>query len=60
MRLDVMSVMRGVDEFKKLWKRRVHVEITPDVVVDLLSIQDLVRTKKTQRDKDCPRDPQID
>jgi hypothetical protein len=51
MRLDVMSVMRKVDSFTALWKRRTTMEI-PGIAVQLLSLPDLVIAKKTQRDKD--------
>lgn len=52
-RVDVMSKLRGVDEFSALWSRRTTVE-TSAGEIDLLSLPDLVRAKKTQRDKDWP------
>lgn len=54
MRIDVMSVLRGLDPFPKLWKRRTTVRISSRQVFDLLSLPDLVKAKKTQRDKDWP------
>ena len=54
MRVDVMSEMRGVDEFPKLWKRRTTIELPGGTRCDLLSLPDLVQAKKTQRDKDWP------
>jgi len=54
MRIDVMSVLRGLDPFPKLWKRRTTVRIASRQVFDLLSLPDLVKAKKTQRDKDWP------
>jgi hypothetical protein len=54
MRVDVMSRMRGVDPFSKLWKRRTTIELPDGMKCDLLSLPDLVRAKKTQRDKDWP------
>ena len=54
MRVDVMSEMRGVDEFPKLWKRRTTIELPDGTRCDLLSLPDLVQAKKTQRDKDWP------
>jgi hypothetical protein len=54
MRVDVMSKMRGVDPFVKLWRRRTVIELADKTVCDLLSLPDLVRAKKTQRDKDWP------
>lgn len=54
MRVDVMSKMRGVDSFAKLWKRRTSIELPDGMKCDLLSLPDLVQAKKTQRDKDWP------
>jgi hypothetical protein len=53
-RIDVMSVMRGVAPFDALWERRTTIETTDGEIVDLLSLEDLVLAKKTQRDKDWP------
>ena len=53
-RVDVMSKMRGVDSFAKLWKRRTMLQIPGGEKCDLLSLPDLVQAKKTQRDKDWP------
>ena len=53
MRVDVMTKMRGVDSFPKLWDRRTTVSIDGDTI-ELMSLPDLVRAKKTQRDKDWP------
>lgn len=51
-RIDVMSKLRGVDPFPKLWERRTTFEL-PDIgLVEVLSLPDLVTSKKTQRDKD--------
>ncbi len=54
MRVDVMSKMRGVDSFAKLWKRRTTLQIPGGENCGLLSLPDLVQAKKTQRDKDWP------
>lgn len=54
MRVDVMSKMRGVDSFVKLWKRRTTIALPDGSKCDLLSLPDLVQAKKTQRDKDWP------
>jgi len=51
-RLDVMSVMRGCDPFPALWARRTTVELPGLGEVPVLSLRDLVQSKKTQRDKD--------
>jgi hypothetical protein len=54
LRVDVMSRMRGVDGFPKLWKRRTVLKLPDGTRYDLVSLPDLVRAKKTQRDKDWP------
>jgi hypothetical protein len=54
LRIDVMSRMRGVDPFPRLWKRRRVVDLPEVGRLSLLSLPDLVRAKKTQRDKDWP------
>jgi len=54
MRIDVMSRMRGVDPFPKLWARRTTVTLPDGFSCDLLSLPDLVKAKKTQRDRDWP------
>jgi hypothetical protein len=53
-RIDVMSKMRGVAPFTTLWRRRVTVRLPDGDLYDMLSVPDLVRAKKTQRDKDWP------
>lgn len=53
LRIDVMTVMRGVDPFPNLWERRTTIAIE-ETEVDLLSLPDLVKAKKTQRSKDWP------
>ena len=54
MRVDIMSKMRGVETFSKLWRRRTTIELPGGMPCDLLSLPDLVQAKKTQRDKDWP------
>jgi hypothetical protein len=53
MRVDVMTKMRGVDSFPELWRRRTTISVN-DSSIELMSLPDLVRAKKTQRDKDWP------
>ena len=53
MRVDIMSKMRGVDSFAKLWKRRTTFHAGGETY-ELLSLPDLAHSKKTQRDKDWP------
>lgn len=54
MRLDVMARMRNVDPFPTLWARRTTLALEGVGDVELLSLPDLVQSKKTQRDKDWP------
>jgi hypothetical protein len=52
LRIDVMSRMRGAAPFSSLWRRRTEVRIPGVGPVPIVSLPDLVRIKKTQRDKD--------
>lgn len=54
MRLDVMTRMRGCDEFAALWGRRLTLQDSDGMTYEILGIEDLVKAKKTQRDKDWP------
>lgn len=53
-RLDVMGVMRGAEPFPKLWARRTRLRLAGVGKFSVMSLPDLVRIKKTQRDKDWP------
>lgn len=53
LRIDVMTRLRGVDPFPRLWARRTTF-VFEDETLDVLSLPDLVAAKKTQRDKDWP------
>jgi hypothetical protein len=53
-RLDVMTKMRGVDDFDQLWQRRTTLQDDAGLQYEILGIEDLVLAKKTQRDKDWP------
>jgi hypothetical protein len=53
LRIDLMSSLRGVAGFEELWARRTTIEVAGEPI-DLLAMEDLVRAKKTQRDKDWP------
>jgi hypothetical protein len=48
-----MSELRGMAPFADVWERRTSIEVAGEAV-DLLSLEDLVTAKKTQRDKDWP------
>ncbi|HEV3117821.1 MAG TPA: hypothetical protein VGY58_12255 [Gemmataceae bacterium] len=53
-RIDIMSVMHGCDPFDELWRRRRRLSLAGLGTIHVLSLPDLVRAKKTQRDKDWP------
>jgi hypothetical protein len=54
MRVDVMTRMRGVDSFPRLWSRRNSIALPDGTLCEVMSLPDLVQAKKTQRDKDWP------
>jgi hypothetical protein len=54
MRIDVMTKMRGVESFSVLWNRRTSIWLEDGSVCEVMALQDLVKAKKTQRDKDWP------
>jgi len=54
LRIDVMTRMRRVDSFSKLWQRRVTLRVEDGTSYELMALPDLVKAKKTQRDKDWP------
>lgn len=53
MRVDLMSIMRNVSPFPEIWERRSTLELE-GCDVHILSVPDLVQSKKTQRSKDWP------
>ncbi len=52
--LNVKTKMRDCGSFDALWEERTTIEDTEGFVYQLLGIEDLVKAKKTQRDKDWP------
>jgi hypothetical protein len=52
MRIDIMSVLHNASPFETLWERRTSMELSDGLIVDVISLSDLVAIKKTQRDKD--------
>jgi len=54
LRVDVMSVIRGVDNFGEMWERRVTIQDDDGTVMEVMSLPDLVFAKKTQRGRDWP------
>jgi hypothetical protein len=53
-RVDIMSKMRGLEPFSKLWRRRTTLILPENLPCHLMALPDLVKAKKTQRDKDWP------
>lgn len=53
LRIDVMAVLRNCEGFETLWQRRTVLDVD-GITVNILAPEDLVRAKKTQRDKDWP------
>jgi hypothetical protein len=54
LRIDIMTAMHGCDPFEALWTRRRRLTLPGVGGVQVLALADLVRAKKTQRDKDWP------
>jgi hypothetical protein len=54
LRIDVMTRLRGLQDFETLWARRVSFTDDTGLELHLLDVPDLVEAKKTQRDKDWP------
>ena len=52
LRVDVISKLRGCDPFDKLWARRKTVSPKSGGAIDVIGLEDLIQSKKTQRDKD--------
>ncbi len=54
LRIDIMSSLHGCEPFDRLWTRRRTLQLMGAGRVHVLALADLVRAKKTQRDKDWP------
>ena len=54
LRVDLMSKLRLLDDFTVLWERRTTFADDEGNEFNLLSVPDLVRSKKTARNKDWP------
>jgi hypothetical protein len=52
LRVDVLAKLRGCGEFEQLWQRRSTVTLPDKSAIEVIGLQDLVKSKKTQRDKD--------
>ena len=54
LRVDVMTRLRDLPDFEVLWARRATIQDEDGETFELLSVEDLVQAKKTQREKDWP------
>jgi hypothetical protein len=54
LRVDVMTRLRDLPDFVVLWGRRATIRSEDGECFELLSVEDLVQAKKTQREKDWP------
>jgi hypothetical protein len=54
LRIDVIGRMRCVDPFPELWNRRKEIQLSEIGLIPVIGLADLIKTKKTQRDKDWP------
>jgi len=54
LRVDLMTRFRDLPGFAVLWGRRTTISDEDGSVFELLSVEDLVQAKKTQREKDWP------
>jgi hypothetical protein len=54
LRIDIMTRLRDLPDFDRLWQRRTIVADDAETAFNLLSVPDLVSAKKTQRNKDWP------
>ena len=54
LRIDVMSHLRDCDEFPLLWERKCMLDLPRLGHIPVLSLSDLVQSKKTQQDRDWP------
>ena len=52
LRVDVISRLKGCDEFDQLCTRRKKLKLKTGQMIDVIGLKDLVQCKKTQRDKD--------
>jgi hypothetical protein len=52
--VDVMTQLRDLPTFEVLWERRTTIKDQDGTIYELLSVEDLVAAKKTQRERDWP------
>ena len=54
LRIDVLGSMRDVSPFPELWNRRKEIQLPGIGLIPVIGLPDLIKSKKTQRDKDWP------
>jgi hypothetical protein len=54
LRVDLMTRLRDLPDFEVLWARRTTIRDEGGQTFELMSVDDLVQAKKTQREKDWP------
>ncbi|MEO8353499.1 MAG: hypothetical protein ABI680_17355 [Chthoniobacteraceae bacterium] len=54
LRVDVMTRLRDLPPFQKLWSRRTTIHLPDGETCEILAVEDLITAKKTQRAKDWP------
>lgn len=52
LRIDILARLRGCEDFEKLWERKHTINLPHNKTIEIIGIEDLVQSKKTQRDKD--------
>jgi len=52
LRVDVIAKLRNCHSFEELWERKMTVKLPGNGRIEIIGLEDLVRSKKTQRDKD--------
>ena len=52
-RLDILGKLPRLDDFSKIWNRRFEYKLKEGCVIPILSIPDLIQSKKTGRIKDA-------
>lgn len=52
LRVDIMAKLKGCAPFPELWSRRNSVKVPGLGAINIIALEDLVQSKKTQRDKD--------
>jgi primosomal protein N'' len=52
LRVDVIAKLRNCPSFEELWERKMTFKLPGNKIIEIIGLEDLVQSKKTQRDKD--------